>query len=199
MKLRVPGILWCSLLTLVVVVVAVAIEVAIPAWRQGAVLATTRRLGGYYQATPRGPEWLRRQLGDDWQGLLDDVHEVFVVRTDECHDADIAQICWLPHLTAIGVGGRGITDSGLSMISRKDLLQAVTLERASITDSGLQELAKLPCLRALTIRQVAVTDGSVETIKKLHRLEYLRLYETGVTDAGIAELQRALPGLKIER
>src|SRR5689334_14567015 len=126
MKLRVPGVMWCSLLTLVVVVVAVAIEVAIPAWRQGTVLATTRRLGGYYQATPRGPEWLRRQLGEDWQGLLDDVHEVLVITTDECHDTDVAQICWLPHLQVIGVRGRGVTELGLSMISRKGLLEAVT-------------------------------------------------------------------------
>jgi len=39
----------------------------------------------------------------------------------------------------------------------------------------------------------------LEPVKKLRNLPFLRLYDTGVSDCAVADVQRAMPGLKIER
>jgi hypothetical protein len=42
-----------------------------------------------------------------------------------------------------------------------------------------------------------VTDAGLEHLKRFTKLELLWLIRTRVTDEGVADLQRALPGLRI--
>jgi hypothetical protein len=44
-----------------------------------------------------------------------------------------------------------------------------------------------------------VTDAGLVHLKRLIRLQWLSLAGTVVNDAGVAELQKALPGLSIEK
>jgi hypothetical protein len=51
----------------------------------------------------------------------------------------------------------------------------------------------------LDLSNTRITDQGLQYLNGMTRLRILRIVETEVTDAGVAELQRALPGLKIEK
>jgi hypothetical protein len=68
-----------------------------------------------------------------------------------------------------------------------------------ITDSGLFHLRGLSRLRWLCLDQTAVTDRGLLQLVRLRNLETLSVERTRVTAAGAAELQRALPRLRIIR
>jgi hypothetical protein len=63
----------------------------------------------------------------------------------------------------------------------------------------LEHVKKLSGLQWLNLDGTQVTDAGLEHLKGLTSLESLLLRGTQVTDAGVAELQHALPGLKIEK
>jgi len=64
------------------------------------------------------------------------------------------------------------------------------LSRTGITDAGLTALSKMPNLERLDLRGTAVGDDGVRTLApNLKKLESLSLYGTGVTDAGLTALQ----------
>jgi hypothetical protein len=68
-----------------------------------------------------------------------------------------------------------------------------------VSDAGLVQLKGLTMLSEIQLENTQVTDAGLEHIRGLSRLESLALDNTQVTDSGIAELQRALPALRIER
>jgi hypothetical protein len=57
----------------------------------------------------------------------------------------------------------------------------------------------LTSLQELFLDGTAVTDGGLVHLHGLTRLNMLRLTNTKVTDAGVAELQRALPNLLVNK
>jgi hypothetical protein len=63
------------------------------------------------------------------------------------------------------------------------------LSRTGITDAGLTALSKMPNLERLDLRGTAVGDEGVLALASLSRLESLSLYGTRVTDAGLPALQ----------
>jgi hypothetical protein len=69
----------------------------------------------------------------------------------------------------------------------------------TISGNDLAEVAQLTHLKYLHLWRVRVTDGGLLNLKGLTNLQALRLQDTPVTDAAVAELQRALPGLTIEK
>jgi hypothetical protein len=73
-----------------------------------------------------------------------------------------------------------VTDAGLKGDVRLQSLQMLNLTEAQITDAGLRELAALKSLRMLDLTDTSVAGD----------LRFL------VTDTGVAELRKALPGLK---
>jgi hypothetical protein len=65
----------------------------------------------------------------------------------------------------------------------------------------LKELTALPHFRSLSLvgcRQI--TDAGLKELAALPHLRALDLTDcTGVTDAAVADLKKALPGLRVER
>jgi len=51
----------------------------------------------------------------------------------------------------------------------------------------------------LNLCHTKVTDGGLEHLKGLTQLQQLNVIGTSVTDAGAKSLEKALPGLKIQR
>ena len=60
-------------------------------------------------------------------------------------------------------------------------------------------LKGLTNLKVLALSNSQVSDAGLEHLKGLKNLEVLTLHNTQVTDAGVADLQQALPQLRIVR
>jgi hypothetical protein len=76
---------------------------------------------------------------------------------------------------------------------------SVTLAGTRATDADLDRLKSFPKLRRLDLRATRITDAGLVHLKKLSQLETLTLTGTRVTNAGIADLQAALPRVRIVR
>jgi hypothetical protein len=75
----------------------------------------------------------------------------------------------------------------------------VTLARTRATDADLAQLKRFPKLRSLDLSATQITDAGLVHLKQLNQLQTLTLTGTKVTNAGIADLQAALPRLRIVR
>jgi hypothetical protein len=73
------------------------------------------------------------------------------------------------------------------------------LTGTGVTDVGLQYVTGLTRLEELDLSYTKVTDAGFDNFRELTRLKELWLHDTQVTDAGVAELQKALPNVKILR
>jgi hypothetical protein len=217
-----PWRLWFGVVTAVLVVVAGGIQFGEPIYRQRSAKAMIKRVGGEFRTEKGGPDWLRRQIGDERMTLLDVVERAqlrgkHVTDTDLAHlrglkslhflalgrtqitDAGVAHLRELDGLQGLGFDGAQIGDAGLQHLGRLTSLQVLTLDDTHITDAGLAHLIDLPRLESLSLCNTAVTDSGLAQLKGLRCLRNLRIRGTPVTDAGIADLQRALPGLEICR
>lgn len=103
------------------------------------------------------------------------------------------QLFWL------NLGGTGVTDAGLKNLSGLKNLRRLHLEKTAVGDDGLGALKDLAELRYLNLYGTKVSDKGLGALAGLKKLESLYLWQTSVTDAGAAELQKALPKLKINR
>jgi hypothetical protein len=65
--------------------------------------------------------------------------------------------------------------------------------------TGLVHLKELTFLEHLSLDETGVTHEGLRHLAGLSNLRYLTVWKTQVTDAGVQELQKALPGLKINR
>ena len=63
----------------------------------------------------------------------------------------------------------------------------------------MEHVWQLQKLETLDISGTDVTDASIHFLLRLSNLRELSLRGTRVTDAGVAELERAMPGLKVTR
>jgi hypothetical protein len=76
-------------------------------------------------------------------------------------------------------------------------LHSLELFGTDVTDIGLKELAGVKSLRWLDLGQTQVTDAGLDDLHALESLQRLNLRYTQVTVAGVAELLKALPGLRV--
>jgi hypothetical protein len=63
----------------------------------------------------------------------------------------------------------------------------------------LKDLAALKQLQTLDLSRTGVTDRGLKGLAGLRQLRMLRLRDTKVTNGGVADLQQALPNLRILR
>ncbi len=209
--------------TLAAVSIGGAVTIALPLRRQHQTLMELNRSGISIGMERQVPTWLRDVIGDeraDFFELIDSVqfnpHNVTV-------DADIECLNGLPGLRSLTVIGAPMTDAGfqragllntLGFLWLEDVnvsdagfqqvrnltnLEELRLNRTAVTDAGLAHLTGVTKLRELSIENMPVTDGGLAYLKKLTGLKILRLTNTRATGRGIADLERALPGLTIEK
>jgi hypothetical protein len=112
--------------------------------------------------------------------------------------SDLRHLARLPHLRRIDLYGTGVTDAGLKHLEKLTELEVLEVN-GKVTDAGLMYLRNLTELRELYLYGTDITDAGLEHLTRLKRLRVLDLTATDVSAAGLAELQKALPDVKIER
>jgi hypothetical protein len=76
---------------------------------------------------------------------------------------------------------------------------------AKLTDAAMDHVGRLSSLEKLNLAGTQVTDAGMQKLEGLKHLKEITLssqeplQQTKVTDAGVAELQTAIPGLKVTR
>jgi hypothetical protein len=196
--IRVPRPIWIALPTVALIVAVAGLQVGLPVYRRHQARRTIQRLRGLFDTVRVGPEWLRELIGEERAESCDPVRWLCVDGATVTHD-DLAVICTQTSLEELILGHTRITDVDLEQIGRLHRLRKLMLHETPITSAGLAHLRNLGELRNLDLSFTAISDEGLRHLAALKKLERLGLAETSVTDAGIADLQRALPGLKIER
>jgi hypothetical protein len=147
-------------------------------------------------AKPRGPEWLRGLLGEDFFTRI--------VGVDLCGcatltDAGLVNIKGMTQLQTLNLLFTTIGDAGVDNIRGLSLLQSLDLTETQVTDAGLERLEGLTRLEDLRLGKTNITDAGLVHLKGLGQLQTLYLWDTKVSDAGIEDLQKSLPTCKIVR
>jgi hypothetical protein len=114
-------------------------------------------------------------------------------------DETVALLKEMVSLVDLNLATTRVTDAGLAHLAGLTNLTVLHLENTGITDAGLEHLKGLVHLRYLNLYGTGVTDAGLEHLKGLASLGNLYLWQTKVTDAGEANLQKALPNVKINR
>lgn len=144
------------------------------------------------------PAWLCELLGLDFFANV--VEAGFWGPPD---DAELKHLKTFRRLKWLNLDLVQITDARLVHLDGLNQLERLSLMRApgpeEVTDAGLMHLRGLKRLKDLDLTGTEVTDAGLPHLQGLCHLERLSLSGTKVTDHGCAELQMALPKLKIER
>jgi hypothetical protein len=162
--------------------------------RQRAAVAAILKAGGrmsYEHSTAIGsrvhwdkpPNWLRRQLGEDW---FSSVHGV-TLYGDSCCDATLQHVKELPEVRRLALwawatappadnpmGGTantnqplaGITDDGLVVLKSLRNLEHISFLGNQVSDAGIEQLHNHPRLRSLQLAPHS-SKCSLEGIDKL--------------------------------
>jgi len=189
-----PRPFWLFLATLVLVVVAIALQFAMPIFRQQTVIHEIELLGGNVETRPRGPEWLREWLGEERMELFDKVICVDLSDT-QVTDAWLARLTGLTELTVLSLNRTKVTDKGLMRVTGMRNLEAISLNQTLITNVGLMHLHGLTGLRSLDLGRTEINDAGLVELQGFTSLEDLDLGGTDVTNAGLQHLKR-LTGLR---
>ncbi|MBI1923107.1 hypothetical protein HYR99_02540 [Candidatus Poribacteria bacterium] len=119
----------------------------------------------------------------------------------ELTDAGMKHLVNLKDLRLLVLGAnRAITDAGLAEVVKLKNLEDLRISYTQVTDTGMKMLQMLPHLQALRIINTPVTDEGIRHLTPIKGLTelYINYPENKqVTPEAIAELQKALPNLKI--
>jgi hypothetical protein len=113
-------------------------------------------------------------------------------------DADLRLISGWTRLRWLDLSSTEVTDAGLEHLKEMRRLEWLDLSKTRITDAGLSALNSLARLKLLRLAGTEVTDVGLEYLKEMIHLEDLDVFQTGVTEAGVEELEREMPGARIE-
>jgi hypothetical protein len=195
-SIRSPAASWIVLATVVLTVVAVALGIGVPIWRQQVASREIERLGGQIDVRNDGPEWLQELMGPKDAQIFNVITRVRLGGTD-FGDGDMSILSGLGTVERLVLYNTRVTDSGLVHVRGLRNLKGLYLHGTRVTDAGLSPLKALSQLQFLDLAMTGITDAGLAQVREIRSLERLYVEGTQVTDAGIADLQRALPGLKI--
>jgi hypothetical protein len=149
-----------------------AFWVGVPAYRQFVAIRAIEKLGGRANMNAVGPKWLRDVVGDDMMRMFDQVDMVSLSGTHATDDT-LRQLSGLTDLFSIGLRDTEVTDAGMAHLARMKNLWSINVSGTRVSDVGLMRLMRLP------------------------NLTFLNMVDTQVTDESVAELQWAMPELRI--
>ena len=78
-------------------------------------------------------------------------------------------------------------------------LHTLHMGETELNDDGVKNLAEMPKLQYLDAAKSKITDTGLSYLEKTKSLKTLIISDTGFTPKAIADLQAALPGLKIHQ
>lgn len=143
------------------------------------------------------------QISGEGIKALHPLQKLETLQLQNCYhitDADMNELEALTRLQGLRLTGTKITDVGMSSFKSMTALTFLDIHASKITDVGLKELQELPNLRTLHIQACErITDAGLMSLQEIKSLEQLVLNGCSVTNSGCAELQKALPKLKISR
>ena len=168
--------------------------IGIPAYRQHAAIKEIEQKGGHVILVPRGPEWLRAQIGEGLLELFDDSFLVDLRSSQSIHST-VPLLKGLPGLKVLTLAGTNLTDEDLADVGQLTGLLMLDLDNTRVTDAGLARLARLHNLYFLSVSGTAVSDAGLMHLRGITGLRSLNVINTLVTEAGIAELELVLPSL----
>ena len=170
--MRLPRPLWIALATVVLVVVALGLRIGIPAYWEEVGIREVERVGGSVDFEWGGPAWLRR-----W--------------------AEYKQMRVFYRVRAVYVAARPFTNAEMVHLQRFKNLDKADLDSTHVTDAGLKNLSRLSSLSVVDLSNTGVTDAGLRHLSGLKNLKFLDLDGTDVSEEGVADLKRAIPGMKV--
>ncbi len=105
----------------------------------------------------------------------------------------------LSGLRELHLQGSQVANGGLMHLRSLYGLRVLNMASTNMTDAGLAHLKGLSGLQELYLSGTQVTDVGLAHLKGLQELRWLYLSGTQVTDAGVRELEKAIPGLNVDR
>lgn len=103
----------------------------------------------------------------------------------------------LKSLRSLRLAFTPVSDTGLKQLGGLQRLEYLDLMGTKVTDDGLEYLVGLGRLRFLRLVDTPITDAGLKHLMAMSDLRELEIQDTTVTEQGAAELQQALPKLKI--
>jgi hypothetical protein len=145
-------------------------------------------------ATPPGPGWLHRLLGEDLFVNVTKVDFRWVVTkrlppAQQFGDAGVEYLEQLPRLQGLYLRGTKISDAGLRHLTGLSHLQELDLGGTEVSDAGLRHLTGLTQLQQLDLGRTRVGDAGLECLEHLTQLQELYLDDTTVGVAGLRHLK----------
>jgi Leucine-rich repeat (LRR) protein len=135
-------------------------------------------------ATPHGPLWLRKTLGEDFFNNV----TVANLSCRKIKEVDLAPLRVLKLLKFLSLAQTQIRDVGLQHITTLSQLQMLDLSGTQITDAGLEHLKGLTQLSFISLSFTKITDAGLKHLAGMKQLKNLLLYDTRITDAGLKYL-----------
>lgn len=144
---------------------------------------------------PPAPEWLRRWLGDDYLGSVEEVQfsdDGPVVPPRPVVQDALAHLEDLTKLRTLVLHGESAIDAGLAHIGGLTRLEELRVDYYAygVTDAGVAHLEGLKNLKSLALQGTRMTDAGVARLATLSRLEHLAIDQNHITDVGLAQLRR---------
>ena len=123
----------------------------------------------------------------------------FALRDSPTGDADVAHLSAVAEqVYALNLAGSQVSNEGLAVLTNLKNLGRLHLENSTVTDAGLSHIAKLERLEYLNLYGTGITDAGIAQLKGLKHLEKLYLWKTRVSYDTAMELEKQIPGLKVD-
>jgi hypothetical protein len=117
-RFRLPHWGWFALSTVVLASAAVALSIWLPYYREQQIVQRIERWGGSVeQVEKRGPDWLRRIVGEIPMQVFD---RVSAVRFRKCQltENDLAQLAGLTSLVTLLISDTSVSDAGVESLQK---------------------------------------------------------------------------------
>jgi serine/threonine protein kinase len=103
-------------------------------------------------------------------------------------DAGIDHLLTMPQLANLTLGETSVTDAGIILLKTLPALTGLSLDGGKLTEEGYKQLATFPKLADLRVGHLPITDAGLAAFKGSKRLTYVSLDDVKITDAGLAHL-----------
>jgi len=113
--IRMPRPLWIGVAA-AMVAVAGALLVALRVHFRNVAIREVTDAGGSVELRPRGPDWLRKRVGDERMALLDEVIRVKLSHS-RAKNETLAHLPRLPSVRRLDFNGTHVTDAGLAHLA----------------------------------------------------------------------------------
>jgi Leucine-rich repeat (LRR) protein len=117
--------------------------------------------------------------------------------TFQITDTGLAHLTPLTNLKALDLSFTKVSDEGLRVIANFAKLKRLKINNTQVTDKGLEHLSALKNLHALNLNSLSIKGHGLKHLEGLTQLSELRTLLDVNSTKELAELQRALPKLKI--